>query len=76
MTVELKLQNLMDSIILPIQINGKVRAKIEIDAWLQEDDVVALAKEQENITKRLDQKEIKKIIWVQDKILNLIVLDI
>lgn len=60
-------------IILPIQINGKVRAKIDIATGLTEDEVLELAKSQENIAKRIEWKDIKKVIWVQDKILNLIV---
>ena len=62
------------SITLPIQINGKVRAKIEITPGLTEDEVMHLATAQENIIKRIEWKEIKKMIWVQDKILNIIVI--
>jgi len=61
------------SITLPVQVNGKVRAKIEIWAWLAEDEVQVLAKWHENIAKWIEGKEIVKVIWVQDKILNLIV---
>lgn len=61
------------TITLPIQINGKMRWNMEITAGLSEQEVVTLAKEVENIAKRLAEGEIRKIIWVQDKILNLIV---
>ena len=61
------------SINLPIQINGKMRWKMNIQPGLSEKEVVAQAKEIENIKKRLEGKEIRKIIWIQDKILNLIV---
>jgi len=63
----------VSSINLPLQINGKMRGKMDIEAWLSEEEVVALAKEVENIQKRLEGKELVKVIWVQDKILNLIV---
>jgi leucyl-tRNA synthetase len=61
------------AITLPIQINGKVRAKVEIEAGLTEDQVMEIARAQENIVKWIEGKEVKKVIWVQDKILNIIV---
>ena len=35
---------LISKITLPIQINGKVRAKVEIDAGMTEEEVVAFAR--------------------------------
>lgn len=64
---------IQSSITLPVQINGKVRAKIELTPGWSESEVVELASQHENISKRLEDKEIKKIIYVEDKILNLIV---
>lgn len=61
------------SIQLPIQINGKMRGKIDIDAWLDEIAVLDAAKAVDNIQKRLEWKEIIKVIYVQDKILNIII---
>ncbi len=58
---------------LPIQINGKVRGTIDIDAGLSQDAVVALAQDVDNIKKYIMNNEIKKVIWIQDKILNIII---
>ncbi len=60
-------------IVLPIQINWKVRWKTEISAGLTESEVLEIAQWIENVAKWIDGKEIKKVIWIQDKILNLIV---
>jgi len=63
----------VSSITLPIQINGKVRAKIDILAWLSEDEVMKLAHGNEIVQKYTEDKQVRKIIWIQDKILNIIV---
>jgi len=58
---------------LPVQINGKVRGKIEVSPGISEDEAMAIATQVENIQKRIEDKNIKKIIFVQDKIINIIV---
>jgi leucyl-tRNA synthetase len=57
---------------LPIQVNGKVRWTIDIKPWLTESEVFELAHNVENVVKHLEGKTMRKIIWVQDKILNII----
>lgn len=61
------------SIKLPVQINGKVRATIEISPETKQEEVEALAKSDANIKKWLGQSAIKKIIYVENKILNIII---
>ena len=61
------------SITLPVQINGKVRANIHITPWSSEEVVMELAKQQENVQKYLDGKTVRKVIYIQDKILNIVV---
>jgi leucyl-tRNA synthetase len=60
---------------LPIQINGKFRETIEVPCGIDENTAVNLAKANEKISKLLENKSIKKIIYVADKILNFIVSD-
>jgi leucyl-tRNA synthetase len=62
-----------DKIILIIQINGKVRAKIEVDSGISENEAKEKAFVQEPIKKWLAGKEIKKTIFVKDKLINIIV---
>jgi leucyl-tRNA synthetase/8-oxo-dGTP pyrophosphatase MutT (NUDIX family) len=60
------------SIDLPIQVNGKMRGTIAVASWATQDEVIALARSHENIAKWLEW-EVVKIIYVQDKICNVIV---
>ncbi len=60
------------SIDLPIQVNGKMRGTITVASWAAQDEVMTLARSHENIAKWLEW-EIIKIIYVQDKICNVII---
>ncbi len=61
-----------DTIKLAVQINGKVRAEIEIPADASEDEVREVALANENIKKHLADKEIVKFIYVPGKIVNVV----
>jgi leucyl-tRNA synthetase len=56
-----------------IQINGKVRGKLTVPAGASQDKVVALAKADAGAAAHLANKEIRKIIFVPDKLINLVV---
>jgi len=62
-----------DKFILVIQINGKVRGKIDIEVGTSDAKVKKMAIIQPNVKKWLDQKEIKKVIFVKDKLINFVV---
>lgn len=62
-----------ETISLPIQVNGKVRSVIVIKEGLSEDKIVSLAKKDIKIIKFIENKKIKKTIFVKNKILNFIV---
>lgn len=59
--------------VLAVQVNGKVRDKILLPADADEAAAKAKALESENVQKHLEGKEIKKAVYVQGRILNLIV---
>ncbi|NHZ84419.1 MAG: leucine--tRNA ligase [Planctomycetia bacterium] len=61
------------TIVIPIQINGKVRDTVEIDSKSPKEYILSLAKESKNTAKYLDQKEIVKEIYVPGKIINFVV---
>ena len=61
-----------DTINLPIQINGKMRGTVRVDASIDKDGALAAAKADENIARYLADKNIVKEIFVPGKILNLI----
>ena len=58
---------------LVIQINGKVRDTIEVDAGISEAKAKELAQNSEKIKKWLEGKEIKKVIFVKGKLINIVV---
>lgn len=58
---------------IPVQINGKVRGKIVVAANISQDEVITMAKSDLVVKDMLDGKEIKKIIYVPGKILNIVV---
>ena len=61
-----------DEITIVIQINGKVRARINIDPNLDEESVIAKAKECSEVTKFTDGKQIKKTIYVKGRLVNIV----
>jgi leucyl-tRNA synthetase len=62
-----------DSIVLAITVNGKKRGEIEVSPDASNEEVLALAKENENTKKWIDGKEIIKEIVVPKKLVNLVV---
>jgi len=62
-----------DSIFIVIEINGKVRARMEVPASISEEKVKEMALEHERIKQLLSGKKVKKIIWVPKKIINIVV---
>ena len=62
----------MDKLKIPVQINGKVRAMLEVKVGLTEEDIRVLALQDKNVAKHLEGKEVKKFVYVQDKIVNFV----
>jgi len=56
-----------------VQVNGKVRGKIEVAAGLEENEIIALAKENENVARSTEGKTIRKEIVVPGRLVNLVV---
>ena len=62
-----------DKAVIACSVNGKVRATIEVEKDLVDNEVLSLAKEQENVKRYLDGHEIIKEIVVKNKIVNIVV---
>ena len=60
-------------ITLVIQVNGKVRDKVEVEADISEEKAKELAISREKIKKWIKGKEIKKVIFVPRKLINLVI---
>ena len=61
------------SLNIVVQINGKKKDLLNIDKSLQEDEILKLISNNEKLNKFLVNKEIKKTIYVKDKLINLII---
>ncbi|HAQ63729.1 MAG TPA: leucine--tRNA ligase, partial [Ruminococcaceae bacterium] len=55
-----------------VQINGKIRAKINVPVDISNEDAVALAKEDDKIKEELAGKNIIKEIYVKGKLVNIV----
>ena len=63
----------LDEFEMPVQINGKMRGKVTMAMDASQDDAVEAAKADNNISSHLENKEIRKVIYVPGKILNIVV---
>ena len=61
------------SITLVVQVNGKVKDKIEVDEALSQDEMKAVALESPKVKELTDGKEIVKTIVVPKKLVNIVV---
>jgi len=57
---------------MAVQVNGTVRGTIEVDADAEEDDVIATAKDDDNVSRHLDGKSIQREIYVPGQIVNFV----
>ncbi|HEX3672469.1 MAG TPA: leucine--tRNA ligase [Candidatus Cybelea sp.] len=62
----------VEEITLVVQINGKVRARIAAPAGIGEEAAMELAMADSNVRAHLDGKDIRKAIYVADKLLNVV----
>jgi leucyl-tRNA synthetase len=56
-----------------VQVSSKIRGKIKIDLDTTQEEAEKIARKDENVLKYLEGKEIKKIIFVKNKLINFIV---
>jgi leucyl-tRNA synthetase len=62
-----------DTVTVAVQINGKLRSTIVVKAEAPEESVIEAATKDPAITRYLDGKQIRKKIYVKNRILNLVV---
>ena len=59
--------------LIVVQINGKLRSKLEVDASISEDELKSMALSDEKVVRFIDGNEIKKIIVIPEKLVNIVV---
>jgi leucyl-tRNA synthetase len=62
-----------EEMVVVIQINGKLRSRIVVPVSASEDEITALALADEKIKPWIQDKEIKKVVYVPRKLVNVVV---
>ncbi len=62
-----------DEVELVLQVNGKVRGRVNVRPGITKTEAVKLALEEPGVKRHVDGKEIRKAVYVQDKLVNLVV---
>ena len=62
-----------ESITLVVQVNGKVRDKIEVAAGLEDDELRTIALSSDKIKRWTDNKELRRVIVVKGRLVNIVI---
>lgn len=62
-----------DTIKIVVQVNGKVRAELSVDVDTGEEEVKAMALKDKAILGWIESKEVKRVIYVQGRLVNIVV---
>jgi leucyl-tRNA synthetase len=61
-----------DSLTYAVQVNGKLRATIEVPASASKDEAEAMARAEPNVARMLEGQTVRKVIVVPGKIVNIV----
>ncbi|OED45008.1 leucine--tRNA ligase [Endozoicomonas sp. (ex Bugula neritina AB1)] len=61
-----------DAITMVIQVNGKVRAKLEVPSGMAKEDIESMALINENVVRFTEGKTVRKVIVVPGKLVNIV----
>jgi leucyl-tRNA synthetase len=62
-----------DVLEIPVQVNGKVRGKIQVPAEAAEAEVIAIARADQNVARYLAEQAVKRAIYVRGRIVNFVI---
>ena len=62
----------LDEIIVPVQVNGKVRARLTVQAGLDDSDLEALALADSRIVSHVQDKVVQKVVVVHGKLVSIV----
>jgi leucyl-tRNA synthetase len=60
-----------DRMTIPIQVNGKLRGKIDVDTTASREEIEPLARDQ--VREWLNGKSVRKVVYVEKKLINFVV---
>jgi leucyl-tRNA synthetase len=61
-----------DELEMPVQVNGKLRARIRVAVSASEEEILAKAQAEEKVVQHLAGKEIVKVVVVPQKLINIV----
>ena len=62
-----------EAITIVVQVNGKVRGRLEVSPEAEEAEVDAAARADENVVRHLEDKTVVKVVYVKGRLLNIVV---
>ena len=62
-----------DQLEIAVQVTGKLRAAISVAKGSPEEDVVALARAEQNVQRHLDGIRVRRVIYVEGRLVNFVV---
>ncbi len=62
-----------DTRLIVVQVNGKLRGKFEVDAATDDETIKKRALSDPNVTRFIEEKKIRKIIVVKNKLVNIVI---
>ena len=63
----------VEEIEIPVQVNGKLRARVRIPFGADEETAKEIALKDEKVRGYLDGREVKKVIYVKNRLINIVV---
>ncbi len=63
----------LEEVEIPVQVNGKVRARVRIPFGADEETAKEIALRNERVRTYIDGREIRKVIYVPNKLINIVV---
>jgi len=61
-----------EEVVIPVQVNGKVRSRLTVAAGISEDDLRALALADPQVTKYLQGRSVKKLVVVNGRMVSIV----
>jgi leucyl-tRNA synthetase len=62
-----------DQVMLVVQVNGKLRARLELSPGCDEETAMEAAMAEQNVVRHTSGKDIRKVIHIPDRLLNIVV---
>jgi leucyl-tRNA synthetase len=62
-----------DEVEVPVQVNGKLRGKLKVAVDTTQEALLKLAQAESSVAQHLDGKRVVKVVYVPNKLLNLVV---